>query len=100
MACGFTFIKNGSNFIVDDAYYYDNFRAVVEVDELTNVITSLAPNDNDVLIGQYNGHSYFYLNSTDTIFLNIYIILETAPRNLTWLNLIQWRSGIGLKPKH
>ena len=38
--------------------------AIVEVDELTNEITNLATNNNDYLIGQYNGHSYFRLESS------------------------------------
>ena len=55
------FNKSGSNFTVNDIYFYYNMPAIVEVDELTNEITNLATNNNDYLIGQYNGHSYFRL---------------------------------------
>ena len=55
------FQRSGSNINLDESDSHDNRRAIVEVDELTNTITSLATNDNDFLIGQYNGHSYCLL---------------------------------------
>ena len=60
----------GSEMCIRDSYYND-YRAVVEVNELTNAINSLATFDNDVLIGQYNGHSYFYLNRNEDFSLHL-----------------------------
>ena len=56
--------RSGNNWIVDDIHFYSNMKAIVEVDQLTSDITSLSSSNDDVFIGYYNGHSYFYLNST------------------------------------
>ena len=93
------FNKSGSNFTVNDIYFYYNMPAIVEVDELTNEITNLATNNNDYLIGQYNGHSYFRLESSYDFSQHLHNIRNSLREGDIWLNLILWRSGIGLKPK-